>query len=332
MILINKIKSLSSQFASGYFGVVLGMIGTGMAWRYAAKEHNYPSSIGEIFIGAGCVIWLVLVLFFLTKLFCNKQSIINEFKHPVASGFSSLLPATTVLVAIGLTPYFSVISLVLFSLGATVQLLYACWLVGYQWKGEHPKAATTPALYLPTVANNFICTMACGAFGFNDLGILFFGAGVFSWLSLEPAILKRIRSEGLMDEKSRLSFGIQLAPALVACSAYLAINNNHVDFFAKMLLGYGLLQLFFMLRLAPWLFKQPFSLPFWSFSFGISALAKSSLNMSMASDSIFIKLLSISLFVFSNLIILLLILGSLFWILKGVKQLFSVQETNVEIE
>lgn len=332
MILINKIKSLSSQFASGYFGVVLGMIGTGMAWRYAAKEHNYPSYIGEIFIGAGCVIWLVLVLFFLTKLFCNKQSIINEFKHPVASGFSSLLPATTVLVAIGLKPYFSVISLVLFSLGATAQLLYACWLVGYQWKGEHPKAATTPVLYLPTVANNFICTMACGAFGFNDLGILFFGAGVFSWLSLEPAILKRIRSEGLMDEKSRLSFGIQLAPALVACSAYLAINNNHVDFFAKMLLGYGLLQLFFMLRLAPWLFKQPFSLPFWSFSFGISALAKSSLNMSMASDSIFIKLLSISLFVFSNLIILLLILGSLFWILKGVKQLFSVQDMNERVK
>lgn len=52
-----------------------------------------------------------------------------------------------------------------------------------------------------------------------------------------------------MDEKSRLSFGIQLAPALVACSAYLAVNQNHIDFFAKMLLGYGLLQLVFMIRL-----------------------------------------------------------------------------------
>nr|WP_311763023.1 hypothetical protein [Proteus terrae] len=63
MILINKLKTLSSQFASGYFGVVLGMIGTGMAWRYAAKEHNYPSYIGEIFIGVGCLVWLTLTLF-----------------------------------------------------------------------------------------------------------------------------------------------------------------------------------------------------------------------------------------------------------------------------
>lgn len=78
-----------------------------------------------------------------------------------------------------------------------------------------------------------------------------------------------------MDEKSRLSFGIQLAPALVACSAYLAINDNHIDFFAKMLLGYGLLQLLFMLRLIPWFVKQPFSLPFWSFSFWCFCISKS---------------------------------------------------------
>lgn len=323
MILINKVKILSSQFASGYFGVVLGMIGTGMAWRYAAKEHNYPAYIGEIFIGVGCLVWLTLTLFLFSKWLFHRQSILEEIKHPVTSGFTSLFPATTVLVSIGLSPYLSLFSLVLFSVGAIAQLGYSSWLVGYQWKGEYPKMATTPVLYLPTVANNFICAMACGAFGFNDLGILFFGAGVFSWLSLEPAILKRIRSEGLMDEKLRLSFGIQLAPALVACSAYLAINDNHIDFFAKMLLGYGLLQLLFMMRLIPWFVKQPFSLPFWSFSFGVSALAKASLNMSMTSNNHFMQLLSIALFVLANTIILLLIFHSLLWVFKGLKQLYS---------
>ncbi|MBG2710621.1 dicarboxylate transporter/tellurite-resistance protein TehA [Proteus columbae] len=321
MILINKIKTLSSQFASGYFGVVLGMIGTGIAWRYAAKEHNYPSYIGEIFIGVGCLVWLTLTLFLLGKWLFHRHAILDEIKHPVASGFTSLFPATTVLVSIGLSPYSPLFSLVLFSLGAIAQLAYSSWLIGYQWKGEYPKMATTPVLYLPTVANNFICAMACGAFGFNDLGILFFGAGVFSWLSLEPAILNRIRSEGLMDEKSRLSFGIQLAPALVACSAYLAINDNHIDFFAKMLLGYGLLQLLFMVRLIPWFVKQSFSLPFWSFSFGVSALAKASLNMSMASNSHFMQLLSTALFIFANLIILLLIWHSLLWVFRGIKKL-----------
>ncbi|MDE4771669.1 DUF3313 family protein, partial [Klebsiella pneumoniae] len=41
----------------------------------------------------------------------------------------------------------------------------------------------------------------------------------------------------------------------------------------KLLFGYGLLQLLFMLRLMPWYLRQPFNASFWSFSFGISALA-----------------------------------------------------------
>lgn len=46
--------------------------------------------------------------------------------------------------------------------------------------GKHPSEATTPGLYLPTVANNFISAMACGALGFNDAGLVFLGAGIFS--------------------------------------------------------------------------------------------------------------------------------------------------------
>lgn len=314
--LINNIKSTASRFSAGYFGMVLGLIGTGMAWRYAAAEQGYPAIIGEVIIGVGCVVWLVLVSLFIIKSLCFTDRVTDEFRHPVASGFSSLLPATTVLVAMGLTPYLPLFASVLFGLGAVAQLAYAAWLTGSQWKGEYPKAATTPVLYLPTVANNFICAMACGALGYTDLGILFFGAGVFSWLSLEPAILKRIRSDGLMDEKSRLSFGIQLAPALVACSAYLAVNHNHIDFFAKMLLGYGLLQLVFMIRLIPWFTQQTFTLSFWSFSFGVSALAKSSLNISMSSDNKFIHLLAFTLFIFSNAFILLLVVNSLRLLVK----------------
>ena len=94
--------------------------------------------------------------------------------------------------------------------------------------------------------------MACGALGFSDAGLVFLGAGVFSWLSLEPAILQRLRSAGALPTPLRTSLGIQLAPALVACSAWLSVNGGEADTFAKLLFGYGLLQLLFMLRLMPW--------------------------------------------------------------------------------
>lgn len=71
--LINKIKSVSSRFSAGYFGMVLGLIGTGMAWRYAAAEQGYPAFIGEVIIGAGCAVWLVLISLFIIRSFCFPE-------------------------------------------------------------------------------------------------------------------------------------------------------------------------------------------------------------------------------------------------------------------
>ncbi|MBA5859146.1 dicarboxylate transporter/tellurite-resistance protein TehA, partial [Morganella morganii] len=89
------------------------------------------------------------------------------------------------------------------------------------------------------------------------------------------------------------------------------VNQNHIYFFAKILLGYGLLQLVFMIRLIPLFTQQAFTLSFWSFSFGVWSLAKSSLNISMSSDNDFIHLLSFTLFIFSNAFFLFLVVISL---------------------
>lgn len=291
---------------SGYFGIVLGIMGIGFAWRYAATIMNFPAYIGEVIISIGSVIWLLLALFFLFKAIFYRKLLLDEINHPLLGSFVSLFPATTMLVAIGINPYSVISANIMFIGGVVIQLSYASWQTTKLWKGVHPKEATTPGLYLPTVANNFISTMACGALGYHDLGILFFGAGVFSWLSLEPAILSRIRSHGAMTETVRTSLGIQLAPALVACSAYLSINNNQMDFFSKMLLGYGLLQLLFMIKLFPWYARQPFNPSFWSFSFGLSALAKASLSLNQVASDNLITSLAIGLFIFANIIIILL--------------------------
>ncbi len=159
--------------------------------------------------------------------------------------------------------------------------------------------------------------MACGALGYPDVGYLFLGAGVFSWLSLEPVILQRLRSTGALPAPLRTSLGIQLAPALVACNAWLAVNGGEADVFAKMLFGYGLLQLLFMLRLMPWYLAQPFNPSFWSFSFGISALASTGLHLGHHSQSGFFAALAVPLFIFTNLIIALLVVKTVLLLIQG---------------
>lgn len=302
---------------AGYYGMVLGTIGMGFAWRYASTLWPVTRWPGEILVTLAMVMWLLLTAAFLTRAIRFPRSVLAEMRHPVMSSFVSLFPATTMLVAIGFVPWFRPLALALFTVGVVVQLSYAAWQSAGLWRGKHPEEATTPGLYLPTVANNFISAMACGALGFHDAGLVFLGAGVFSWLSLEPVILQRLRSAGELPSAMRTSLGIQLAPALVACSAWLSVNGGEADTFAKMLFGYGLLQLLFTLRLMPWYLSQPFNASFWSFSFGVSALATTGLHLGQSSPSGFFHAITIALFIFTNAIIALLLVRTFILLMQG---------------
>jgi tellurite resistance protein len=302
---------------AGYFGMVLGIIGMGFAWRYASTIWPVPKMIGDGLVMLAITVWALLTLAFLLRVVRFPYSVLTEMRHPFASSFVSLFPATTMLVAIGVTPWCRPLSVGLFSAGVATQLCYAAWQSAGLWRGQHPNEATTPGLYLPTVANNFISAMACGALGYTDTGLVFLGAGVLSWLSLEPVILQRLRSAGELPAPLRTSLGIQLAPALVACSAWFAVNGGQADVFAKMLFGYGLLQLLFMLRLMPWFLKQPFNASYWSFSFGISALATTGLHLGHARPDGFFHTLALPLFIFTNAIIALLIIRTVHLLLCG---------------
>lgn len=197
---------------AGYYGMVLGTIGMGFAWRYASTIWPVTRWPGEILVTLAMAIWAFLTVAFLTRAIRFPRSVLAEMRHPVMSSFVSLFPATTLLVAIGFVPWYRPLALALFTVGVVVQLSYAAWQSAGLWRGKHPEEATTPGLYLPTVANNFISAMACGALGFHDAGLVFLGAGVFSWLSLEPVILQRLRSAGELPPRCAPPLGSSWHP------------------------------------------------------------------------------------------------------------------------
>lgn len=302
---------------AGYFSMVLGIIGMGLSWRYAATVWPVPRLPGELLTGFATSLWLLLALAFSWRILRYPQTVRAEIDDPFKSSFVSLFPATTMLVAIGVLPWLRLLSVGLFVVGAVGQLAYGAWQSAGLWRGQHPLEATTPGLYLPTVASNFISAMACGALGWSVLGSLFLGAGVLSWLSLEPAILQRMRSAGEMPEAVRPVTGIQLAPALVACNALLSVNGGVADMFTHMLFGYGLLQLLFMVRLIPWYWHPPFTVSFWSFSFGLSALSTTALHLEHADPDGIFHWLAAPLFIFSNAMVGLLIIRTVILLTQG---------------
>jgi len=141
---------------AGYFGMVLGTIGMGFAWRYASTLWPVSRSIGDGLVTLAMAMWVLLSMAFISRAIRFPASVLREMRHPVSSSFVSLFPATTLLVAIGLAPWCRPLAIGLFVPGVALQLAYAAWQSGGLWRGNHPREATTPGLYLPTVANNFI--------------------------------------------------------------------------------------------------------------------------------------------------------------------------------
>ena len=74
----NKQSDRVLNLPAGYFGMVLGTIGMGFAWRYAS--HIWPVShwIGDGLVILAMIIWSLLTLAFLNRLLRFPQSEIGR--------------------------------------------------------------------------------------------------------------------------------------------------------------------------------------------------------------------------------------------------------------
>ena len=300
-----------------YFSIVLGLSALGLAWRYGAHAVALPTIVGETLLGLATVIWLIFIVAYGVKWLRFRHQAKAELQNLIQCCFISLIPITTILMGLAALPYGFPLSVGLIALGIIGQLGFAAFRVAGLWRGIHKEEAATPVMYLPTVATNFVSGTALGYLGYSELGMLFFGAGVFSWLSLEPAILHRLRNLEPVAPAVRPAIGIQLAPAFVGCSTYLVLNGGEVDLLVKLLIGYGVLQLLFLIRLLPWIFQNGFTVSFWAFSFGLASMANVGLHLYQGTSNMILGILGLSLFWFASIIIGLLILGTLYLIMRG---------------
>jgi tellurite resistance protein len=311
------LKVNRSPIPASFFGIILGLVGLGNCWRVAAKLWHLPAWIGEAIMLLAIAIWLLLLVLYVSKWLWVREEALAEFKHPILCCFIGLVPVSTVLVALAIAPYSHAIAVVLFVIGAIGQLSFGVYRSGQLWMGGRNPETTTPVLYLPTVAGGFVSAIVASALGYREWGGLFFGMGMFSWLALESIIMQRLFLLAALPKPLRPTLGIQLAPPVVGCVAYLSITSGQPDTFAQILFGYGLLQALILLRLMPWLFQQPFAASYWAFTFGIAALALSALRLVERGMTGAIAGLAVMLFIGANIAIGSIAVGTVRLLLRG---------------
>jgi tellurite resistance protein len=302
--------ALPRPIPASFFGMVLGLVGLGANWRSASRLWGLPSAIGESIMAVAFVVCAVLTLAYAYKWLFHRHAAIEEALHPVQCCFIGLVPSSGALMGIVLAPHSHGLAVAALLAGGVGQVTFALWRFGGMLQGDRDISTTTPVIYLPSVAGNLIIAAAAGLLGFPSWGILFFGVGVFSWLALESVIVNRLLNATPLPPPLRPTLGIQLAPPVVAAAAWLANTQGPPELMVQAAWGYGLVQLLLMIRLLPWIAKQPFASSYWAFSFGITALSGSALTMTLRGLTGAIAELAPVLFVFTNLVMAVLIVGT----------------------
>ncbi|MBB3313443.1 tellurite resistance protein [Rhizobium sp. BK196] len=299
------------------FGIVLGLVGLANAWRAATDLWGAATSVSEGIGLVGALIWLILIISYGLKWIAFRSDALQELEHPVQCCFVGLVGVATMLVATVALPFSHLIAETLYWLGAAWTAVFALWRTGALWRGGRDHASTTAVLYLPTVAGSYVIGIVGGALGYQGLSQLAFGAGFFSWLAIESVLLNRLLTAPELGEPVRPTIGIQLAPPTVGSVAYLSATRGAPDMFVHAMIGYGLLQALLLLRILPWVLKQPFVAGYWAFSFGLTALATAVLRMAERGDSGIIPAIAMPIFIIVNALIGLLAILSVAMLWRG---------------
>ncbi|WP_156393128.1 dicarboxylate transporter/tellurite-resistance protein TehA [Rhizobium sp. Root1220] len=310
-------RTILPRVPASFFGIVLGTVGLGSSWRTAASIWSLPVNIGEILNLAAVAIWLVLVVLYAVKWIVDPKAALAEAENAIQCCFIGLAGVATMLVALALLPYSRLAATLLFGLGALFTLFFALWRTGVLWRGGRDPTTTTAVLYLPTVAGSFVTAIVAGALGYADWGQLAFGAGFFSWLSIESVLLNRLLTAPALAEPLRPALGIQLAPPAVGSLAYLSVTEGVPDMLAHAMLGYAILQALLLFRMLPWIGKQPFAASYWAFTFGITALSTAALRMVARGDPGPVHQLAPALFVVANVVVFTIAFWTVLLLVRG---------------
>ena len=300
-----------------FFGIAVGALAFANLWRVAIRVWHLPTIAGDVLSVAALAVWVVVLLAYGHKWLTHAAEARAEMQHPVQSSFAALVPVSSLLAAQILQPYAHSVALALFGVAVVAQLVLGVYLHGRLWQGGRKPELITAAIYLPTVASSFVAGTAAAAFGFHQLGGLFFGAGVLSWLAIESMILHRAAVHEPLPEALRPVLGIQLAPPVVGGVTYLSLSSGTPDLIALMLLGYGLYQVLMLLRLLPWIRQQAFVPGYWAFSFGVAALPTMAIRMVERGATGPLEWIAPVLFIAANVVIGILVVKTLGLLVRG---------------
>ncbi|MEA1984427.1 MAG: SLAC1 anion channel family protein [Euryarchaeota archaeon] len=299
---INRLKN----FPISFLAICLGLIGFTLAWERAEHTLELPISISIYLLYFTLSIIVTVLLIYTLKIIKYPNEVKKEFNHPIKLNFYPILAKLFLITSLVYLSIDISTSKYLWWAGVIIQFIFtiiimSAWIRHDKFEIHH----INPSWFIPVVGCIIIPIAGVKHYS-PELSWFFFSIGIFWWFILTTLVFNRIIFHPPIPDKLIPTMFILFAPPAIGFIALTKLLGGLTPI-GNLLYYFGAFLFILIMFQAKMFIKLKFNLPWWAYSFPLDALALATFLMYEESGLVFFKVASWTIFVFLNLVILLLL-------------------------
>jgi len=275
---INK-RSLE-YFPVQLFAVIMGVSGLTIVFAKAYHLIDMPYWIYGILLFMDTIVFLGIFTAYMLKWLLYPDAVKNEFHHPIKSSFMAAISISFLLVSIAYYDFAPTVAILLWYIGAPLQLILTLIIVRYWIHNELKVVHSNPAWFIPIVGNVLVPVVGMEAAPVF-VSLFFFSLGMFFWLVLFTIMIYRIIFHHPLAKKLVPTLFILIAPPAIGFVSYFRITNGSIDMFSMFLYFIACFTLFLLLFMVRMFDARQFFISWWAYTFPLAAITIATLLMHM---------------------------------------------------
>lgn len=278
------VRAARRRITPNLFGISFGITGLAGAWGAGSRFFAVPEVVPDVLYIAAAAIWCATLGLYLDDVRRNGRAR-TELLDPTFAPFIGLVGIVPMLLGVALASHEREAGVAAFAVSMAFTVVLGGYLVGQWIVSDLTLEQWHPGYFLPTVAGGYLSAGACAVLGYRSLGVVMFGYATVSWLVLGSILLQRMFTQPRLPAPLLPTMAIQIAPPVVAGTAWFELNGGQVDTVALVVSGYAALMVAVQLRLVPMFRTAPFGPGWWAFSFSYAAVFIDAIHWLDAEDA-----------------------------------------------
>jgi len=299
------------------FATVMGLAGTTIALQKAEHIWAWPTATSLLMLWLTALVFITVSGFYAAKFVLHRAHVVAEFNHPIRMSFFPAMSIGMILLAIAAMGHYPGVSLILWALGSTVQLLFTLailsnWMHHEKYQVQH----SNPAWFIPIVGN-ILVPIAGVPLGYPELSWFSFSVGLMMWTPLLAVLFNRFFFHPMIPSKLLPTLFILIAPPAVGFISWVKLHNGMIDDVARIFYYFALFITLLLFSQARYFWKLQFALPWWAYSFPIAAITIATMVMLEKVGGSFFLVLTQFLLVFLVLLVTMISVRTVRAMLRG---------------